>query len=107
MPMNLKRAPALPKAGIADDVKADVKRICDIFRDARTRFGTRGDFLFGAFSAADCMFAPVASRLRTYAVKMDTACEDYVEAIHGLASFKRWKEAGLKEPWAVPEYDAV
>jgi glutathione S-transferase len=107
MPMNLKRASAPPKAGFADDVKADIKRICDIFRDARTRFGARGDFLFGAFSAADCMFAPVATRLRTYAVKLDAPCEAYVEAIHNLSSFRRWKEAGLKEPWAVAEYDAL
>ena len=107
MPMNLKRTPAPPKAGIADDVKADIKRICDIFRDARTRFGARGDFLFGAFSAADCMFAPVATRLRTFAVRLDAGCEDYIEAIHGLASFRRWKEAALREPWAVADYDML
>ena len=107
MPMNLKRKPAPPKAGFPEDVKADIKRICDIFVDARTRFGARGDFLVGAFSAADCMFAPVATRLRTYAVKLDAPCEAYVEAIHNLASFKRWKEAGLKEPWAVADYDTL
>lgn len=107
MPMNLKRTPAPPKAGIAEDVHADIKRICEIIRDARTRFGARGDFLFGAFSAADCMYAPVATRLRTYAVKLDGPCEDYVEAIHNLASFKRWKEAGLKESWVQPDYDAL
>jgi glutathione S-transferase len=107
MPMNLKRAPAAPKAGFAADVKADIKRICDIFLKARTRFGTRGDFLFGAFSAADCMFAPVATRLRTYAVKLDTPCEAYVEAIHNLSSFKRWKAAALKETWAQADYDAL
>ncbi len=107
LPMNLKRTPAPPKAGFADDVKADIKRICDIFRDARTRFGARGEFLFGAFSAADCMFAPVATRLRTYAVKLDTPCEDYVTAIHNLGSFRRWKEAALKETWAQADYDAI
>ncbi|MGE0340253.1 MAG: glutathione S-transferase family protein [Xanthobacteraceae bacterium] len=107
MPMNLKRAPAEPKAGFAADVKADIRRICDIFTEARTRFGTRGDFLFGAFSAADCMFAPVATRLRTYAVKLDTPCADYVEAIHNLGSFKRWKAAALQETWTQPDYDAL
>lgn len=107
MPMNLKRTPVLPKAGIADDVQADIRRICDIFVEARTRFGARGDFLFGAFSAADCMFAPVASRLRTYGVRLDEPCEEYVEAIHNLDSFKRWKEAALKESWAHADYDAL
>ncbi len=107
MPMNLKRSPAPPKAGFADDVKADIRRICEIFLDARTRFGARGDFLFGAFSAADCMFAPVATRLRSYAVKLDQPCEDYVEAIYGLASFRRWQEAALEETWAQPDYDAL
>jgi glutathione S-transferase len=107
LPMNLKREPSPPKAGFADDVKADIKRICAIFLDARTRFGARGDFLFGAFSAADCMYAPVASRLRSYAVRLDNPCEDYVAAIHGLSSFKRWKDAALKEPWAMADYDAI
>jgi glutathione S-transferase len=107
MPMNLKRA-IKPLAGpLPEGVAADIKRICDLFHDARTRFGARGDFLFGAFSAADCMYAPVASRLRTYAVRLDTPCEDYVEAIHSLDSFRRWKTAALKETWANPDYDAV
>lgn len=107
MPMNLKRVAAPPKAAVADDVKADIKRICDIFRDARTRFGARGSFLFGAFSAADCMYAPIATRLRTYAIKLDEPCEEYVEAIHNLDAFKRWKEAALKETWTQPDYDAL
>lgn len=107
MPMNLKREVRALSAPLSPEIKTDIKRICDIFRDARTRFGARGDYLFGAFSAADCMFAPVASRLRTYAVHLDAPCEDYVAAIHELDSFKRWKAAGLKETWAQPEYDAV
>ena len=107
MPMNLKRPVAPPKAGVADDVKADIKRICDIFRDARTRFGARGDFLLGAFSAADCMYAPVAARLRTFAVPLDAPCEDYVSAIHELSSFKRWKAGALKENIVEASYDAL
>jgi len=107
MPMNLKRPVAPPRAGIAEDVKADIKRISDIFRDARTRFGARGQFLFGAFSAADCMFAPVATRLRTYAVRLDEPCEEYVDAIHNLDSFRRWKDAALQETWTQPDYDAL
>jgi glutathione S-transferase len=107
MPMNLKRKPAPPKAGIPKDVEADIKRICDIFRDARTRFGARGDLLFGAFSAADCMFAPVATRLRTFAVPLDAPCEDYVSAIHELESFKRWKDGAMKETIVEPAYDAL
>ncbi len=53
------------------------------------------------------MFAPVATRLKTYAVKLDEPCEEYVEAIHTLSSFKRWKEAALKERWTQPDYDAL
>lgn len=107
MPMNLKRAVKPLAEPLTAEIKADIKRLCDIFVDARTRFGARGDFLFGAFSAADCMFAPVATRLRTYAISLDNACEDYVAAIHELDSFKRWKAAGLKESWTQPDYDAL
>jgi len=53
-------------------VELDIRRIVAIWRDCRARFGSGGLFLFGQFSAADAMYAPVASRLRTYVA--DLAC---------------------------------
>jgi len=103
-PMNLKRVPrpiVLPPAATAD-----VARITQIWNDTRERFGKGGNFLFGDFSAADCMYAPVATRIRTYSIPVDLVSSAYVDAIHALPAFVAWREAGLKEPWTMA-YDQL
>ncbi len=65
MPMNLRRQDLKGK-GRGPGVDGDVARICEIWGDCRYRFGSGGDFLFGAFGAADAMFAPVVTRFDTY-----------------------------------------
>jgi glutathione S-transferase len=104
-PMNLKRAPK--PIALSPEAVADIARVAQIWNDARKRFGKGGDFLFGEFSAADCMYAPVAARFRTYAVESDPVSAAYVEAIHRLPAFIAWREAGLKEPWSMKKYDAL
>ena len=64
-PMNMRRAPGAIE--LAPDVLANVARIDEIWTDCRARM-PRGPFLFGAFGAADAMFAPVVSRFHTYGV---------------------------------------
>jgi glutathione S-transferase len=103
-PMNLKRVPrpiVLPLEAVVD-----VERVTQIWNDTRERFGEGGHFLFGDFSAADCMYAPVASRIRTYSVPVDLVASAYVDAIHALPAFIAWREAGLKEPWTMA-YDQL
>ena len=103
-PMNLKRVPrpiALPPQAVAD-----VARVTEIWNEARARFGKGGKFLFGAFSAADCMYAPVATRIRNYSIPVDLVASAYVDAIHALPAFVAWREAGLKEPWTMA-YDQL
>ena len=67
MPMNMRRAPKPPLAGW-DAARTDIARVEAAWSDARARHGTGGPFLFGAFTAADAMFAPVVSRFHAYAV---------------------------------------
>jgi glutathione S-transferase len=103
-PMNLKRVPrpiVLPPEAVVD-----VERVVQIWNGTRERFGKGGHFLFGDFSAADCMYAPVASRIRTYSVPVDLVASAYVDAIHALPAFIAWREAGLKEPWTMA-YDQL
>jgi glutathione S-transferase len=103
-PMNLKRVPRpIP---LSDEVKADVARVEAIWNDCRMRYGKSGHFLFGDFSVADCMYAPVATRLRTYDVPVDLVASAYVDTIYGLPAFQRWQEAALKEVWT-SHYDSV
>lgn len=101
LPMNLWRP--VEAREISPSVQRDVDTITAGWRDARTRFGAGGDFLFGDFGGADAMYAPVASRIRTYGVPVDPISAAYVEAVHAHPAFAAWKEAGLKETGILPE----
>ncbi|MCK0197573.1 glutathione S-transferase family protein [Ancylobacter sp. 6x-1] len=103
-PMNLWR-PVEPLA-LSERGMKDLADITKGWRTARERFGAGGDFLFGAFSAADAMYAPVASRIRTYALPVDPVSAAYVEAIHAHPAFRAWHDAALKETRTV-EADEV
>jgi glutathione S-transferase len=89
-----------PKARLPKPVAADVRRIVAIWQDCRSRHGAGGPFLFGRFSAADAMFAPVASRFRTYLPDLaaygdDGTAQAYVEALFALPAMGDW-ETGAK-----------
>lgn len=104
-PMNLGKRFAARDRG--EDVARDVTRFSSIVREARDRFGAGGPFLFGAFSAADAMYAPLVTRLDTYSITLDAATRAYVDAILSLPAFQEWRSAALKEEWivAVDEID--
>ena len=101
MPMNLRKS--LPGRGRGPGVEADILRIGAIWRDCRQRFGKRGPFLFGSASAADAMYAPVATRFRTYGVELDPVAADYVATVFAWPAFREWQAAALEEPWIIPE----
>lgn len=100
-PMNLGKRHAPKDRG--PKVAADVARITQIWNDCRARFGAGGPFLFGAFTAADAMYAPVCTRFRGYSIGLDPVSEAYCDAIYALPAFKAWRAAALREPWIVPE----
>jgi glutathione S-transferase len=82
LPMNIRRTPfTLP---LTPAVETEVARIVSLWNECRRRFGANGPFLFGRFSLADAMFAPVATRFRTYGVPLDEKTASYVSAIHEL-----------------------
>jgi glutathione S-transferase len=103
-PMNIKRR---KKRALNAAVQDDIKRVTQIWRGARERFGAGGEYLFGAFSAADCMFAPVATRIASYEIDVDAASAAYVAAIYRLPAFVAWREAALAEPWPYAATDSV
>jgi glutathione S-transferase len=80
----------LPMTEIPDDVKADVARIDAVWSDCRARFGQGGPFLFGAFTNADAMFAPVATRIRTYHLPVSEAASAYCDAIMAHPAMVKW-----------------
>jgi glutathione S-transferase len=102
-PMNMWRP--VKKRDLDGDVLANVRRIDALWADCRARFGSGGAFLFGAFGAADAMYAPVVSRFHTYAVDVGPAARDYMAAVMALPAWAEWKAVALKEPWVLPHVE--
>jgi len=98
-PMNLRASH--PGKVDADLVARDLRRIEEIWGDFTAESG--GPFLFGKFGGADAMFAPVATRIRTYALPVSDAAMEYVEAIYALPAFQEWLAEAIKEPWIVED----
>lgn len=85
----------LPTPELRDATKAQIARILKIWTDALAAHG--GPFLFGGFSIADCMYAPVCSRFRTYGIEMPQAASAYVERIFALPAMIDWGKAAQRE----------
>jgi glutathione S-transferase len=86
-----------PGRGRTPEVLEDIKRIDAIWSQAK------GPFLFGAFCAADAMYAPVVLRFRTYEVRVSNRA--YYEAMLALPAMKEWIEAAEREPESIPQFD--
>ena len=80
-----------------EEVIENVRRIGTIWWDCLQRYG--GPFLFGAFGAADAMYAPVVSRLHTYGILVAPKCHAYMDAVMALPAWHEWCDAALKETW--------
>ena len=95
MSMNVRKR--YPGKGRTPGALADVERIQAIWSAAR------GPFLFGAFSAADAMYAPVVLRFRTYEVEVRNKA--YYEAMLALPATKEWIAAAEREAETIPQFD--
>jgi glutathione S-transferase len=97
LPMNFARR--VIKRDLLPPVVTDVRRIEALWADCRARFGKSGPFLFGAFSNADAMYAPVVGRFYTYDVDVGEETRTYMNAVLALPAWQQWTAAGIKEPW--------
>jgi len=98
-PMNMRSS--FPGRQPTQEAQADVIRIGALWRDARLRFGAGGPFLFGAFSIADCMYAPVVSRFRTYKLELEEVTQAYCDAVWALPAMQEWLVAATDEPMII------
>ena len=97
-PMNIEAS--LPDVGARlwaerAELREDVARIEQMWAEQLSASG--GPFLFGAFGIADAFYAPVCSRLRTYALPVSAEASAYLDRIHTLASMQRWFEQARAE----------
>ncbi|QDO98049.1 glutathione S-transferase family protein [Ferrovibrio terrae] len=99
LPMDINKLSPLAQNGVmpGEEARLDIARVQQIWQDCRGRFGRKGDFLFGRFGIADAMYAPVATRLRSYGVAMDPVSEAYVNAIYAFPAMQEWCAAAAKE----------
>jgi glutathione S-transferase len=81
------------------EVLANVARIEQMWADCRARFGQSGPFLFGAFGAADAMYAPVVARFNTYGLLVSAATRVYMDAVMALPAWREWHAAAMQETW--------
>ena len=93
--MNLHRP--IRAVALSDDARANVARIQQIWAECHARYGKQGPFLFGAFTGADAMYAPVVHRFRTFAIPVEGAAQHYVDAMMSLPAFQEWTRDGLAE----------
>jgi glutathione S-transferase len=107
LPMNLRVQGARLAAPPADEVRADIGRIVAIFEECRARHGASGDFLFGPFTIADAMFAPVTTRFRSYSVSLPPRAQAYCDAIWSLPPMREWVAAGVAETERIEATEAV
>ncbi len=103
MPMNCRAR--FPGKGILDGVQQDIDRITTIWRTYRQQYGHKGDGLFGPFTIADAMFAPVVLRFRTYGVELDAVCQTYAEFVLALPAMQTWLQVAELEPETLPQYE--
>ena len=102
-PMNLTKRFVVRERG--DEVRADVAHIESMWRTARDRFGSGGPFLFGAFSAADAMYAPVVARFDRYQIAVADDTRAYMSAVLDHPAFRAWRADAAKEPWRILHYE--
>jgi glutathione S-transferase len=103
-PMNIRRA--VKKHIVSPEAAQNVERIDALWSDARARFGGSqegggGPFLFGAFSNADAMYAPVINRFHVYDLPRSKTAQAYMDAMMALPAWKEWEAASRKETWVI------
>ncbi len=101
--MNFRRAPG--PIEMSESLCAERVRLEQAWAEARSAFGADGPYLFGTFSAADAMFAPMVKRLEAYGLPVSPKTRAYMDAIEALPSWKEWALAAQSEEWVIPQFE--
>ena len=103
MSMNVRKR--YPGKGRTSESLADIARIVALWSGCREQHGRPGDFLFGRFSAADAMYAPVVLRFHTYEVELPPVCREYADAVLALPAMREWIAAAERETERIEKFD--
>jgi glutathione S-transferase len=103
-PMNIRAR--VTDREVSPEAQADINRVMAVWRQCRSRYGEgNGDFLFGGFTIADAMYAPVVTRFRTYGIELEREADDYAATITALPAMQEWAAAAGNEPMVIDEYE--
>jgi glutathione S-transferase len=89
------------RAAVTAALEADVERIDQIWNDCRSRFGSGGPWLFGEYSIADAMYAPVVLRFNTYGARISQTARWYMASVLEDGALQEWLQAAKLEPWTI------
>jgi glutathione S-transferase len=92
---------------ISEGSRNDAVRILQLWAEARSRFGSEGPYLFGTFSAADIMFAPIVTRFVTYGFTLPGFAQSYADTMMGHAWMTEWYEGAAQEEWTIEKFESV
>ena len=102
-PMNVRKR--FEGMTVSDEARADVIRILSLWAEARARFGKGGPFLFGSYSAADIIYAPVVSRFISYGIAVPGFAVAYMQAIWEHEWMQSWIAAAESEDWVIEKFE--
>jgi glutathione S-transferase len=86
-----------PNHPINEETAKNIARISHVWTECRQAHASKGDFLFGPFTIADCFYAPVVTRFHTYSVPLSGAAKDYAAAVRTWAAMQEWAEEAARE----------
>jgi glutathione S-transferase len=98
-PTNFRREPRATPLDIDAVASENLARIDAIFADAQ------GPFLFGAYSAADAYFTPVATRLCVYRLPISAAAQAYADRLLAHPAYLKWRQGAQAENWVIERWE--
>ncbi len=101
--MNIHRR--IASKNLTEDAQANVARVQKIWTDCRARYGGEGPYLFGHFSGADAMYAPVVHRFRTYDIAVTPPVQDYMNTMWANGAFSQWTKDALAETLVIAKFE--
>lgn len=104
LPMNCRRR--FPGFKPGPEAQRDIDRVMALWQYCRKEYGAAGPWLFGEFTVADCMYAPVVMRLLSYEIALDPVSKAYAETLFGSPAMQQWIQEGVVEPEVIAEDEA-
>ena len=103
LPMNCRRRKGIDQ--ISPELQKEIDRVCAIWRNCRQAHHENGDFLFGSFSIADAMYAPVVLRFNSYLIEVGQVEYQYMQTMLSLDSLQEWIDGALAEQEIIELYE--